>query len=365
MSAEPQPATENHFTRKAFETIVPIGAVALLAAWCFDIVKPFIGVLAWAMIIAIALNPVYEWLQSALGGRRGYASILMTLVLLVLLIVPAVALIDTLVTGSQQLAEEWKDGDIKIPAPPEQLAQLPVVGKPVTQFWRLASNNLSAAVSRFKPQIKEASVWLLGAATSAGFALLTFVVAIGVAGLLLMNSERVKRIATLIFIRVAGAKGPAYLVLSRSTIRSVAQGILGVALIQTILAGIGFLAVGIPGAGVLAVMVLVLCIVQLGPGLILIPTVIYIFMTAPTLAAIVYLIWAIFVTLIDNVLKPLLLGRGVDVPVLVVFVGAIGGFLSMGIIGLFVGSIVLVLGYTLLLAWLGGDEALAEIGAES
>ena len=341
------------FVQHALETVIRIGVIVLLAAWCFDIIRPFIGVVAWAVIIAIAVHPLYELLQSSLGERRRIAAMAFTLLMLLLLVTPTLALIETLVDGSRQLAAELGEGELRIPPPPEQVAEWPIVGKRVSDFWALASENVTEAVGRFKPQLKQFSAWLLGAAARAGLAVLTFIVAIVIAGVLLAKAPRGKAAAELIFTRLAGDRGEHYLRLSRSTIRSVAQGILGVALIQSVLAGLGFLAVGIPAAGVLALVTLLLCVVQLGPLLILLPTVIYVFMTGEPLVAGAYLVWSIFVALIDNVLKPLLLGRGVEVPVVVVFLGAIGGFLSMGIIGLFVGSIVLVLGYTLLIAWLG------------
>jgi len=288
-----------------------------------------------------------------------------TLLMLIALITPTLALVDTLVEGSQHLAQEFGDGNIEIPLPPKQVAGWPIIGKSLSKFWTQASGNLTAVLDRFKPQIKAVSKWLLGAAASAGFAVLSFVLAIAISGVVLVNADKGERVAERIFIRLAGDLGDAYLSLTKSTIRSVAQGILGVALIQTMLAGLGFLVAGIPAAGVLAVLALFLCIVQLGPTLVLLPTVIYMFMTADQLPAFAFLAWCIFVALIDNVLKPLLLGRGVNVPMLVVFLGAIGGFLSMGIIGLFVGSIVLVLGYTLLIAWLDEGPIQSQLDTEA
>ena len=178
-----------------------------------------------------------------------------TVLMLVLLITPTVALVETLVGGSQQLAAQLSEGEIHIPSPPEQVAGWPIIGKPVSEFWALASENLTEAVSRFKPQLKQFSGWLLAAAARAGFAVLTFIVAIVIAGVLLANAAKGQHAAALIFARLAGEQGEEYRRLSRSTIRSVAQGVLGVALIQTILAGLGFLVAGIPAAGVLAVYV--------------------------------------------------------------------------------------------------------------
>ena len=367
MTGVPTGSNKGSFIHNALETVIRIGIVILLAVWCFDIVKPFIGVLAWAVIIMIAVRSLYERLVGSLGGRRKLASVIFTVLMLIALVTPTLALMDTLVEGAQQLAQEFGDGDgdIEIPLPPEQVAEWPIIGSRLSEIWTQASGNLTAALARFKPQIKAISKWLLSAAASAGFAVLSFVMAIAISGVLLVNADKGERVAERVFVRLADDLGEAYLELTKSTIRSVAQGILGVTLIQTMLAGLGFLVAGIPGAGVLAVVVLFLCIIQLGPTLVLLPTVIYLFMTADPLPAFAYLAWSIFVALIDNVLKPLLLGRGVNVPVLVVFLGAIGGFLSMGIIGLFVGSIVLVLGYTFLTAWLDEGRIESQLGTEA
>lgn len=341
--------------KNTVENLIRLGVLLLLGVWCFDIVRPFVAVIAWGLIIAIALAPAFEQMQVKFGGRRRLAAMVMTLALLLILISPALSLVGTLVDGSQTLAHELRDGKMKIPPPPDGVRTWPLVGTRLFDLWSAASDNLSDVLQGFKPQLQTLSKWLLSTAASAGFAILTFVLAIIIAGVLLANGERRERAVHLVFTRLAGDAGERYLNLVHSTIRSVAQGILGVALIQSILAGMGFLAAGIPGAGMLAVITLFLCVVQLGPALILLPTIIYMFATTGTVTAFVYLGWCVFVALIDNVLKPILLARGVDVPVLVVFMGAIGGFLSMGIIGLFVGSMVLVLGYTLMSEWIKGD----------
>jgi predicted PurR-regulated permease PerM len=249
-----------------------------------------------------------------------------------------------------------QQGTVDIPPPPESVAGWPLIGKPLSNFWHLASENLEEALGQLKPQIKALGAWLLSAAAGAGFGLLQFVLAIVIAGVLLPRGEKGHQAARAVATRFVGARGEEFLDLAESTVRSVARGILGVAVIQSVLAGVGFLVAGIPGAGLLALVCLLLSVIQVGPGLVLIPCVIYVFMTDSMLTAILFLVWNVFVGLLDNVLKPLLLGRGVKVPMLVIFIGAIGGFLSMGIIGLFVGSIVLVLGYTLLQAWLSEGE---------
>jgi len=357
-------AADKKILSRALEITIRIGVVLLLVAWCFEIVRPFIGPVFWGIIIAVAAYPGYIWLRSVLGERDRLAAVLFSLLALALLIVPSVLLADTLVQGVQQLASRLMDGSLKIPPPPENVSSWPIIGAPIADFWTLASENLEKAISKAGPQLSSAGGWLLSMAAAAGFGLLQFIFAIIISGVLLVNAAGGHRSAYAIARRLAGEEGPRYADLAQSTVRSVARGILGVALIQSILAGLGFLAVGIPAAGFLALLCLVLAVIQIGVGLIMIPSVIYVFSVQDTLTAVVFLIWSIFVTLLDNVLKPLLLGRGVKVPMIVIFVGAIGGFLASGIIGLFVGSVVLALGYTLFVAWLNHDSAVDAAAVE-
>ncbi|MGF1641484.1 MAG: AI-2E family transporter [Rhodospirillales bacterium] len=345
------------FLRRAVEISIRVGLLALLVLWCFEIVKPFIVPVIWGIIIAVALHPVYCKLLDQMGGRRGTASTVVVLVLLVLLIAPTVLLAGTLVDGATDLAKGLADGSLRIPSPPEGVAGWPIVGKPVARFWSLASTNLASALNEVGPQLKYVGSWLLSAAGNVGFGVLQFVFAIVIAGILLANARGGGETAEAIANRIMGEHGWRYADLAQSTVRGVARGILGVALIQAILAGLGFLAIGLPGAGLLAVVCLLLAVVQIGVGPIVIPAVIYVFATADIVPAVIFLVWSVFVLVIDNVLKPILLGRGARVPMAVVFVGAIGGFLAHGIIGLFVGAVVLSLGYTLFRAWLGDVKA--------
>jgi predicted PurR-regulated permease PerM len=211
--------------------------------------------------------------------------------------------------------------------------------------------------TQFREEIADVGRWLLHQAASTGLGLLQFVAAVVLSGFLLATAKATSAISQRVAMRIVGPNGQHFAELAVATTRSVARGVLGVALIQATLAGLGFLFVGIPGAGLLAVITLMLCIVQIGPALVLIPAAIYVFSTGGTATAVIFAIWCVFVMLIDNVVKPILLGRGVDVPMLVVVIGAIGGLLSMGVIGLFVGAIVLVLGYSAVAAWLGHEEA--------
>jgi predicted PurR-regulated permease PerM len=218
----------------------------------------------------------------------------------------------------------------------------------------LASRDLTAVVRSFAPQIKAVVPALLSASAGIGFTVLQFVLSIVVAGVLLANAQAAYEVTCSLANRIFGEKGPEVQQLIGATIRSVTTGILGVALIQSLLAGLGFLVAGLPGAGLWAVIFLFAAVLQVGV-LVLIPAVLYVFAVSSVTKAAIFLVWCLIVALVDNVLKPLLLGRGVAVPIAVVFLGAIGGFVAIGIIGLFVGAIVLSVGYKLFLAWLGQE----------
>ena len=239
-----------------------------------------------------------------------------------------------------------------MPPPPATIRSWPLIGDPLHRFWQLASTNLEQALARIAPQLTAAGHWLLGFVGAVSLGFLQFVVAIFIAAALLANAAGGERVADDVATGLAGTQGRTYADLAVQTIRSVARGIIGVALIQSILAGLGFLAVGLPAAGLLALVCLLLAIIQLPVGLVLVPAAIYGFTAFDTTTAVIFAVWCALVSLIDNVLRPLLLGRGVDLPMLVVFIGAIGGLLSSGILGLFVGPVVLALGYTLVTTWL-------------
>lgn len=336
---------------RAVEAAVRIGLLAALLALCFLIVKPFLVPIVWAIILAVAVWPGYEWLLRRLGGRRVLAAVLFVVLALLLLLVPVALLSDTLVQGGERLTHGLEQGDLKIPPSPD-LSGIPLVGERAEAYWQAASTNLAASLKSFEPQVRALGAWLLRFATSAGEGLLHFVLAILIAGVLLAKSGSGRRAADAIGYRLAGERGLRYTRLAEAVVRSVSRGILGVALIQALMAGLGMLAAGVPAAGLWALLVLLLAIIQLGAFPVLLPVTLYLFYTGDLTTAVLFAIWSVLVGSIDSVLKPILLGRGVSVPMVVIFLGAIGGFIGAGIIGLFVGPVVLVLGYELLLAWL-------------
>jgi predicted PurR-regulated permease PerM len=257
-----QPAPDKAYLNRALEVSIHICLFVLLAAACLLILRPFIAVAVWGLIISIAGYPGFCKLEKLLRGKRGLASILFTVLLLTVLIVPIALLAQTLVDGFQSLAARLHNETLTIPPPPPNIATWPLLGKPLSDLWNLASNNLSAALQRLGPQLKAAASGLLLAAAGVGMGVLQFFVSIVVAGFLLANSSRCARVSRGLSIHLFGNKGPEFEALAGATIRSVTTGILGVALIQSLLAGLGFLMVRLPGAGLWALVFLVAAVLR-------------------------------------------------------------------------------------------------------
>jgi len=360
MAVEPS-AEDQAYLSRAIEAALRIGIVAAIAAWCFQILGPFIVPIAWGVIIAVAVHPIYARLRGVLGGRAGLAAGLLALIGVAGLILPTVILGETLAEGTQSLAARLNEDTLTIPPPPDAVRDWPLVGKDLHALWSRASENLAATLKPIlgpiRPQLVSLGTGILSAAAGIGFALLQTLLSILVAGVFLAHDRGGTATARSVARRLAGKRGPEFADTAGATVRSVTQGILGVALIQSFLAGVGFVAVGVPGAGLWALIGLILCVVQLGIILVMLPVAVWVWLNVDTTPAVIFTIWAVIVTVIDNFLKPMLLGRGMKVPMLVILLGSVGGFIWAGIVGLFVGAVVLVVGYMLLAAWLDeGDE---------
>lgn len=343
-------------TVRTMEVSIRLALIAGLVIYCFEILRPFLSTIVWALVLAAALYPAYNWLLKKFKKSTGMTSFLFTAAILFALMTPVLMLSGTLVESAKGFASELEDGSLQVPPPPARIKEWPVVGERIYGVWHLANENLEAALTKFESQIKSAGRWLISTAAGAGLGILQFAVALVVSGIFLAYSEAGGNFARRLGGRLAGAQGEQFANLASSTVRSVAQGVLGVAIIQALLAGIGFMAMGIPGAGLWTMLVLIMATVQLPSGVILIPSIFYAASIADTLPTIIYGVWMIMVSLIDNILKPLLLGRGASVPMAVIFLGAIGGFILQGIVGLFLGAIVLSLGYELFILWLNLDN---------
>jgi predicted PurR-regulated permease PerM len=339
--------------RKALEVAIRLFLVAALTYWCFLIFKPFLMPLLWGIIIAVALNPWFDRLVSLLGGRRKLAVALFILVGLGALIVPAYLLSGSFFDGVKWLTAQVQKDAVTVPPPPAKVAEWPVIGPWAHETWTQASENIEATLARFAPQLQSFISWLLSTLAGLGFAFLMTVLSIIIAALMLMRAEGGGKTALSIGARLGGEKGEAAVDLAVRTIRSVATGVVGVAAVQALLSAVGLFLAGIPAAGLWAVLVLILAVAQLPPLLILGPAIVYLFATSDsTMTNALFTVWALLISASDSFLKPMFLGRGLDIPMPVILIGAIGGMLLSGIIGLFVGAVVLALGYKLFTAWL-------------
>jgi len=341
-----------NFIGDSLESAIRIGLIALLVWGCFLIFRPFLIPVLWAIIIANSVYPFYRKLENGLGGRSNLTAALFTLVAIALLMVPTVMLFGSLIDSVKVLSAGLTNGTLTIPPPTDSVATWPVIGESVHKLWHSASVNLQATMLRISPQLKEIAGGLLSSGAGLALGVIQLVISIMIAGVFLAKAKGCYTISIKISRSVAGERGAELVDLSSATIRSVAQGVLGVAVIQSLLAGVGMLVVGVPGAGFWAFLVLLLAVAQLPPILVLGPVIFYVFSVSSKTAAVIFAIWSALVSISDSFLKPLLLGRGVQVPMLVILIGAIGGMLLSGIIGLFVGAVVLSLGFKLFQAWL-------------
>ena len=359
MNSPVQSSDDGHFAGTATNA-VRLAILFLLLYYCFLIIAPFVPLVLWGAIIAVALYPLHIKFTAKLGNRGKLSATLLSLIALAVIMTPVVMLSDSLIEGVRTWTADFESGSVRVPPPAEGVRDWPMIGEKLYSAWQLASENLSEAAEQYAPQLEGLGNALASAAAGVGIGLLQMILSIVIAGIFLASADVSAAGTRAVVNRLVGARGPRLVALSEATVRSVAQGVLGVAIIQTLLAAVGLLAAGVPAAGVWAFLVLLLAIVQLPTILILGPIIVYVFSVADPLTASVFAIWSVLVSVSDMVLKPLLLGRGLDVPMLVILIGAIGGMLLSGIVGLFVGAVILVLGYELVEFWVTGDDAAVE-----
>jgi predicted PurR-regulated permease PerM len=352
MEQNSQPSPGRDYVSRSLEVTIKVGLVVGLVLWCFILLKPFLMIGLWSIILAVAIYPLFRWLKTKLGNKRILASVLVTVFLLLLILLPVILLGGSLGQAITNMKDVFTSGKSLVPPPQESVKAWPVIGVQLYDLWYRASENMANVAIEYKAQLLIGLSWFLSALTNAGLGLLIIIGSIIISGVLLVYTEKGGDAARRIAVRLMGERGAETVANAEITIRNVARGILGVAFIQAFLAGLGFLVAGIPGAGLWALIGFVLAIVQIGVGPVIIGVLIYAFIKLSTLTAVLLLIWSIIPLTIDNVLKPLLLGHKAPAPMLVVFLGAIGGFISFGIIGLFAGAVVLSLGYDLFKLWL-------------
>ncbi|VAW55300.1 putative membrane protein [hydrothermal vent metagenome] len=351
----------NEFTQNTIEAAVRLGLLLLLATWCFKIITPFIVPVMWGVIIAVAIYPLFLKLKSMLGGKNKLAAAVYTLIALAFLITPTVMISDSIIETSSIMSERFDAGTLNIPPPNDSVKEWPLVGEQLHTVWAQASENLEATLKKYEAETKKLGKTIISGAAGAAGTILQFVLSIIISGIFVANATAAYDVTVKVFARLTNNEsGKAYADLSKLTIRSVAQGVLGVAIIQATLSALGMMVMEVPGWGLWTLVVLVLAIAQLPPIIVLGFVSAYVFSVAETTPAVIFLVYCIVVSSSDAFLKPLFLGRGMEIPMLVILLGAIGGMIMSGIIGLFVGAIVLALGYELFMTWLNKSEAVTN-----
>lgn len=338
---------------KIADTLIRLGVLFLLIGWCYDILKPFILIIVWAIVIAVALSPVYESIVKIFKGKKIMATIFLALLLISILVIPSILVTQSIYDEIHNFTETYQTKGHLIPPPGETTKDWPSFTKPIVEIWQTASEDVSKVILKYSDQLKVAGEWFFLALAGIGKGILQFIVSILIAMGLLVYSESLTSVSKSIFIKLIGKNGEHYALITVATIRNVVKGFLGVALIQSLMIGLGFFMAGVPFAGILTILCLVLATIQVGVGPIAIPVVIYMFSVTDATTATILAIWTGITLISDNILKPIFLGRGnPPAPMLVIFLGAIGGFIYNGFIGLFLGAVILTLGYKFFLSWI-------------
>lgn len=339
-------------SKQLFETILQLGLVFLIIGFCFNLLSPFVTPLLWAIIFAIILFPLFNVLQKKLKGKKSLSATFIILSILAIIILPSISFFAGVTSSIMEAKAGIDAGTLKIEAPGQAIKEWPVIGDKAYDFLYSASTNIEKTLVEHKEQIKHIFVKVLGSILSSIVTILQVVLSVIIAGVL-MSSLSAQNLATNFIIRIAGDKGDEIIEITISTVRQVVKGVIGVAVIQTLIQGVGLFLCGVPFPGILTLLCLILSIIQIGPIIVNIGVIGYLFSTGDSsTAAIMWSIYFLLSGLSDNVLKPLLLGKGALVPMLVIFIGVIGGFIMSGFIGLFIGPIVFSIGYKLFIAWM-------------
>jgi len=342
--------------QRTIDTVIKLTLIALLLAWCAMILLPFVMPVLWGIILAVTLFPLYTRLQKLVKGKKGLSATLITLILLALLIVPSVWLISSIVGNARELITSVREHTLVMPPPKAEVADWPIVGKPIYAAWQMLSTNIETAIQTYRDKLLVVGDKFLGIIKSVGSSFFILIISVIISGILLTGSEKSETSAKNFANRLAGKTGDEFIKMIIITIRNVAKGILGVAFIQFVLMGGALILAKVPFAGLWALAALLFAIVQAPVGIVAIPIVIYLYSAREPVPATLWSILIILIALCDNFIKPYLMGKGAPVPTLVIFLGAIGGMIMSGFIGLFTGAIILSLGYKLATMWLGGGQ---------
>jgi predicted PurR-regulated permease PerM len=330
--------------------VIRVVCLGLLGYWSLILLQPFLTIIVWSIIISVALYPIFDWLSAKLYGHRALAAVAITVFTLFVMLGPVTWLALSLAETIRTLFAQFGDGSLVIPPPSGAVKAWPLIGEKLYEAWLLASTNLRALIIEVAPHFKPLGTSLLIAAGSVGTNLLKFIVALVISGFLFIPGPSLIHSVKNIFGRVAPERGEEFVDLAGATIRNISRGIIGIAILQALLAGIGLLFAGVPAAGLFSFLVLLLGVIQIGPSVILVPLIVWSWFAMDTTTAILFTLYMVPVNLLDNILRPLV-AKGLKTPMLVILIGVLGGTLVHGIMGLFVGPIVLSIAWQLLAVW--------------
>ncbi len=342
-------------TKNIVELIVRMSVLILLLFYCFEILAPFLMPVLWAIIIAVSVYPIHNALKKKLGGRETLSATIITIAILSFIFIPVGLFISSISDTIIDFKNQAETGTIELNKPNPVIETWPIIGKPLFAFLQNASGNLTTIFQKHQAEILSSAKTVMMGIVGSGLTFFQVIFSIIISGVLLSTKGTIET-SQKIFNRIADKRGDEFLQLTACTIRSVVKGVLGVAVIQAFLAGAGFFLASVPHAGIWGLIALILSIIQVGPGLVIIPVIIYLFTTGNSVFAGLWTAYFVVVMFSDNILKPMLLGKGAQVPMLVIFLGVLGGFFLSGFIGLFTGAIILSIGYKLFLVWMHDQQ---------
>ena len=348
---------DTNLEKQVINTSIKLGILVFILYWCFDIIKPFFLPIAWGAVIAVSIYPLFQMLLPKLANKKALTGTVLTLLLLSILLIPTFMLSSSLLDSVQHISSGLEEGTLKVPPPQENVKDWPLAGEKIHAIWSEFADNLTEAISTYAPQIKAVGKSVFSALVGGGTGVLQFIISIIIAGVFMTHAEKSVNAVKSFLVKLSPANGESFARLASATTRSVAQGVVGIGIFQGIFVGLGFWAIDLPGAGLLALIVMVLSIAQIPATIVTLPVIIYAFSLDDmgTLTLIIFTAWTIIGGALDGILKPFVMGRGVDAPMLVILIGAIGGMISMGILGLFIGAIILAMGYILYMGWVNSE----------
>ncbi|HBH47824.1 MAG TPA: AI-2E family transporter [Bacteroidales bacterium] len=330
---------------------IRLGLLLLIIAWCIVLLLPFASVIVWGIILALAAYPLFNVLSKKFGGRSKLAAAAIVLMGLLLIAIPAWLFLDSVIAGVSTIRDSFESNNITLAVPNEKIASWPLIGEKLYAFWLDASKNIEATLTKYSSQLIKIGNRFFEQLLGISGSILQMIVATIIAGVLLL-AKGTEETSKAFFRKVAGTRGDEFLAVTQKTVNNVVKGVFGVALIQSTLVGVGFILAGVPYAGLWTLLVLILAILQMPAILVVLPVVLYLFSEMNVGPAILWTIYLLLAGAADNILKPILLGKGAPVPMLVIFLGVLGGFITSGFLGLFTGAIVLSIGYKLFISWL-------------